>query len=86
VPVPTVDFNRQTVLGVFYGGSFHAGCRTRVDVIQEVRKEEGETLSVEVRKLPDLGPCRMVVHPIDVVTVDAPPSQALDVDFKGKTP
>lgn len=85
VPVPTADFNRQTVLGVFYGGSLHGGCRSRVHVIREVR-QEGETLSVDVGKLPDLGPCRMVVHPIDLVAVDVDPSQALDVDFKGQVP
>jgi hypothetical protein len=84
-PLPAVDFDHQTVLGVFYGGSFHAGCRSRVDVIREVR-QEGETLSVDVRKLPDLGPCRMVVHPIEVVAVEVPPSQALDVGFRGQVP
>jgi hypothetical protein len=84
-PVPTVDFNHQTILGVFYGGSLRGGCRSRVDVIREVR-HKGETLSVEVGKLPDLGPCRMVVYPIDVVAVEVPPSQALDVDFRGQVP
>ena len=79
VPVPTVNFDRQTVLGVFYGGSFHVGCRSRVDVIRDVRRD-GETLSVDVGKLPDLGPCRGVRN---VVAVDIAPSQALDVDFKG---
>lgn len=83
--VPTVDFNRQTVLGIFYGGSLHGGCRSRVDVIREVR-QEGETLSVDVGKLPDLGPCRMVVYPIDVVAVEVAPSQALEVDFRGQVP
>jgi hypothetical protein len=56
-----------------------------VDVIREVR-HKGETLSVDVGKLPDLGPCRMVVYPIDVVAVEVPPSQALDVDFRGQVP
>jgi hypothetical protein len=84
-PAPTVDFNHQTVLGVFYGGSLRGGCRSRVDVIREIG-QEGETLSVDVGKLPDLGPCRMVVYPIDVVAVEVPPSQALDVDFRGQVP
>lgn len=85
VPIPTVDFNRQIVVGVFYGGSLHGGCRSRVDVIRDVH-QEGEILSVEVGKLPDLGPCRMIVYPIDVVTVNVSPSKALDVNFKGKVP
>lgn len=82
-PAPPVDFDQQIVLGVFYGGSFHAGCRSKVDVVREVRRE-GATLEVSIGRLSHLGPCRAVTHPFDLVVVDVPSSQALDVWFVGR--
>jgi hypothetical protein len=84
-PAPAVDFDRQTVLGVFYGGAFHSGCTSEVDVIRSVKLAHGR-LEVRVDRLPDLGPCRAIVYPLDVVVVDAPPSQAFDVRFVGRVP
>lgn len=82
VPIPEVDFERHLVVGVFYGGSFHAGCSGDVEVIEAIR-DEGDALVVEIGPLPDLGPCRAVVHPAEMVVVDA---QASAVQFVGKVP
>ena len=81
-PVPDMDFERQLVVGVFYGGSFHAGCSGDAEVVEAVRSE-GDRLVVEVGPLPDLGPCRGVVYPAEMVVVDATSS---DVRFVGEVP
>ena len=81
-PVPEVDFERQLVVGVFYGGSFHAGCSGDVEVVEAVRLE-GDRLVVEIGPLPDLGPCRAVVYPAEMVVVDA---ESFDVRFAGEVP
>ena len=85
IAAPEVDFERQTVVGVFYGGSLHAGCGSSVDVVRSAREESG-AVEVEVGPLPDLGPCRAVVYPLDLVVLDVPPSEALDVRFVGAVP
>ncbi|PAP78411.1 hypothetical protein BSZ37_19275 [Rubrivirga marina] len=82
ISVPTIDFDRQTVLGVFYGGSFHAGCRGNVETIEGIRLA-GDALIVEVGPLPDLGPCRAIVYPSDMVVVNA---RATSVRFVGAVP
>ena len=82
---PEVDFERQVVLGVFYGGSLHAGCRSEVDVVAAVRRD-GDALEVLVGPLPDLGPCRAVMHPLDVVVADVPAWEARTVRFIGRVP
>jgi hypothetical protein len=82
VPLPTVDFERQMVVGVFYGGSFHGGCSSQVDVVETVR-HDGDALVVSVGALPDLGICQAVVYPADMVVVDAVSPK---VRFVGKLP
>ena len=81
-PVPEVDFDRQLVVGVFYGGSLHGGCGGDVEVVEAVRSE-GDALVVEVGPLPDLGPCRAIVYPAEMVVVDA---KSWDVRFVGEVP
>ena len=85
IAAPTVNFERQTVVGVFYGGSPRAGCASTVDVVRSVT-EEGGVVQVSLGPLPDLGPCRAVVYPVDIVVVDVAPSMALDVRFVGDVP
>ncbi len=82
---PAVDFTRQTVVGAFYGGSFHAGCNSAVDLVETVR-EVGGTVEVQLGRLPSLGVCRAVVHPIDLVVIDVPPSETFDLRFTGHLP
>jgi hypothetical protein len=84
-PAPSVDFQRETVFGVFYGGAFHSGCRSAVEVIRDVNRSGG-TVEIRIGPLPDLGPCDAVVYPLDVVVADVPPSQVLDVRFRGHLP
>lgn len=79
---PEVNFKQQMVVGVFWGGSFHAGCRSEVDAIESVRRD-GNVLEVEVGPLPDLGPCRAVAYPFDLIIVNA---RARRVRFEGKVP
>ena len=84
-PVPAVDFDRQFVVGVFYGGSLRAGCRSEVDVVEAVERD-GDAVRVRVGPLPDLGPCRAVVYPADVVVVDVSASEPVEVRFTGEVP
>ena len=82
---PDVDFERQVVLGVFYGGSLHAGCHSEVDVVAAVR-HEGDALEILVGPLPDLGPCRAVVYPLDIVVAEVPAWDIRTVRFTGRVP
>jgi len=80
--VSEVDFTRQLVVGVFYGGSFHGGCGGDVDVVEAVRTD-GDALVVQIGPLPDLGPCRAIVHPAEMVVIDATAGR---VRFVGEVP
>jgi len=82
VPLPDVDFERQLVVGVFYGGSLHYGCGGPIEVVRAVRAS-GDALVVEIGPLPDLGPCRGNVYPAEMVVVDA---ASRDVRFVGDVP
>ena len=84
-PAPAVDFDQQLVVGVFYGGSPRAGCQSAVNVVGSVLRD-GNTVRVQIKPLPDLGSCRAVVYPLDVVVVDVPASEALAVRFEGRVP
>ena len=81
-PLPDVDWDRQLVVGVFYGGSLHGGCSGEVEVIRSVRADGG-ALVVDVGPLPDLGPCRAIVYPAQMAVVDA---RAPVVRFTGEVP
>jgi hypothetical protein len=81
--VPPVDFERQTVFGVFYGQQ--GGCTSKVDVVRSIHHGRS-ALEVAVGPLPDLGLCRAIVYPLDVVVADVPPSQVHKVTFVGKMP
>ena len=85
LPAPAVDFERQTVLGVFYGGSLYGGCHSDVEVVEAVRRD-GDALEVRVGPLPDLGICRQVVYPLDIVVVDVPAREVRTAHFKGRVP
>lgn len=82
---PAVDFTRQVVVGVFYGGSPNAGCTDDADSIRRVSLE-GRTLHVEVGPISDLGVCRMVVSPVQLVAVDVAPEAISRQRFTGEVP
>ena len=82
---PDVDFTRQVVIGVFYGGDVHAGCTHDVDVIRRAALD-GRTLRVALASVPDLGPCRMVADPLDIAVVDVAPKAFVGVRFTGPLP
>lgn len=82
LPVPEVDFARRTVVAVFWGGELHTGCTSDVDVFRDVREEDG-ALRVRVTALPDLGVCRAIVHPLQVIAVERAGQR---VRFEGRVP
>ncbi len=84
-PVPPVDFERQFVAGVFYGGTQRTGCENRVSLIESAF-QFGREVEVRLKPLPDLGPCRAVVYPIDLVAFNAPVEGDYSVSFKGAVP
>ena len=82
VSIPEVDFESQLVIGVFYGGTSRSGCRSDVEVVEAVRLED-DVLVVEIRPLPNLGMCDMIVYPAEMVVVSA---RSRDVRFVGDVP
>lgn len=80
-PPPSIDFAEKMVLCVHYG-TFYSGCSNYVEVVERVGRI-GDTITVTVARLPDLGPCRMVVSPIQMVTI---PQSSLKVVFAGEVP
>lgn len=79
---PEIDFSRHMVVGVFWGGSIHGGCHNYARAIRRV-EAVGDGLVVYVGPLPDLGQCRMIVHPIQVIVV---PRVGGEVRFVGHLP
>ena len=81
-PPPAVNFDENILIAVFWGGNGYGGCTSYAKAIQKV-KSSNAMVSVHVGKLPDLGPCRMIVHPLQVIKVE---STGLAVVFKGHVP
>ncbi len=67
LPPPEVDFTRETLAGVFFGGPF-TGCSDRAAAVAGVRSSPRLTV-VAVGPLPDLGPCDALVYPLQVIAV-----------------
>jgi hypothetical protein len=82
VSAPLVDFDNYMLAGVFWGGSDHSGCSNQADVIQKA-EVVGGVLQIEVDNLRSLGPCRMIVSPLDIVIL---PKCDFPVSFVGKVP
>jgi hypothetical protein len=70
-PAPAIDFERNVVVGVFFGARSYSGCHG-ADLIREARRE-GSVVEVEVASVPNLGPCDAIVNVDDVVVVEARP-------------
>jgi len=80
-PPPQIDFNRDLLLGVFYG-AHHSGCQSEVEVIEKVRYSFS-SIFVEVGELPDLGLCDAIVAPHHFATV---PRRSGAVFFQDQAP
>lgn len=78
---PDVDFKNRMVVGVYWGEG-HSGCSNGVNVIRGIERIE-DSLIVTVGELPDLGPCDMVVYPIQMVEI---PAMDLPIRFLGAVP
>jgi hypothetical protein len=62
---PEVEFGRETVAGIFYGGGY-SGCSNRADVVRSVTELTSE-VKVDVDPLNDLGDCEMIVCPAQLI-------------------
>ncbi|HEX8386100.1 MAG TPA: hypothetical protein VF576_07950, partial [Rubricoccaceae bacterium] len=82
-PVPAVDFGGRMLVGVFWGPQ--GGCATNATPVQVVEHVDrtGESLTVEVGPLGDLGVCRAVSWPVQIVEV---PRVEGEVSFSGRVP
>jgi len=82
-PPPSVDFDRQIIIGVYWG-YYYSGCRvtSRVDAINGIY-DTGDRIVVSIGPVPDLGACRTMVLPTQVVSI---PRSDKTVKFAGKIP
>ncbi len=78
---PSVDFDRREIVAVFWG-CFYGGCRRSVNAIEGIYNA-GNQIEVSIGSLPDLGACRMVQLPLQVVSI---PESEKPIDFTGKIP
>ena len=82
VAPPKVNFAEDMLIAVFWGDNGYAGCSFFAEAIEGV-SAKSQALTVEVGKLPDLGPCRMSVMPLQVIKVDRTEATVV---FKGRVP
>jgi hypothetical protein len=68
-PHPGVDFNRYTIVGIYFGAEFFSGCRSYVHIVRGVRLT-GDTAVLDVAPVPDLGQCRSDQHPYQVIAIE----------------
>ena len=82
-PPPSVDFDRRIIIGVYWG-YFYTGCRAidRIEAIEGIY-DTGDRIVVDIGSVPDLGVCRTMVLPTQVVSI---PLTDKPVEFTGKVP
>jgi len=81
-PRPYVDFSSHILLGIFWGDTFYGGCHGHAEAIESIH-EFGGKLFVEIGPMSDLGICRAIVFPRQIVQVAR---VDLDVQFIGEVP
>lgn len=81
-PILAIDFKKQILIAVFWGGEPHSGCGDYVEAVESVSRE-GDRIRVHVGRLPSLGPCRVVVYPLQIIRIDR---SDLPVIFTGEVP
>jgi len=64
---PEVDFERETVIGVFWG-TLPQGCYNWVECINVIYIN-GSFMEIYVAPLPDLGPCDVIAHPLQMIKI-----------------
>lgn len=80
-PPTPVNFNRRIVVAVFWG-CHYVGCRDSVNAIDGIY-EVDDQVKVRIGSLPDLGPCRAIQLPVQVVTI---PRTEKPIEFISKVP
>jgi len=80
-PAPGIDFKNIMVIGIFWGANY-SGCSNRVEVIKAIEIDEDKII-VTIDDLPSLGPCDMIVTPLQMVSL---PKSDIPVIFKGNVP
>ncbi|MBN4080917.1 hypothetical protein JYT44_00995 [Caldithrix abyssi] len=82
-PSPSVDFEREMVIAVFYGSGY-SGCSNSIEVIEDIFNKSGKIeINIGSFSLEDLGLCRTLVYPLQMVIVER---SDLPVVFKGEVP
>jgi len=81
IPLPEVDFENETVIGVFWGSRSH-GCYHWVNCIEAVFIKRN-IVEVHIAPLPELGECAMPVWPMQVIKLER---HDLPVEFHGHVP
>lgn len=79
---PSIDFDEHMLIAVFWGNNGYGGCSSFAEAIESVSATSGRVI-VSVGRLPDLGPCRMVVFPLQVIKVKRTEQP---VEFSGRVP
>jgi hypothetical protein len=69
IPASGVDFNRHSVVGIYFGGQVFGGCFSYVDVVRSAQAS-GSTVVLDVAPVPDLGACRAIQHPYQVIAIE----------------
>lgn len=82
IPAPEVDFERDMLIGVFAGNRGLSGCSNLAHLITHAEVNQG-IFRVEVVRPSGLGPCAMIVYPLDVMIV---PQFDGRVEFVGFVP
>ena len=78
---PIADFEREIVIGIFWGTGY-GGCRNVTQSIERVQIANN-VVEVKVGPLSDLGSCKMLVAPLQIVKI---PKTDLPVVFVGNVP
>lgn len=77
---PEFDFTNNNLAGIFWPVT--SGCFHEVEAIQSVENRP-QYIAVKVGPLPDLGACRMIVYPYQLISL---PDLNKPVHFTGQVP
>ncbi len=83
IPPPSLDFGRRMIIAVYWG-YYYTGCRviSRIEAIEGIY-DAGDRIVVAIGSVPDLGLCRTMVYPTQVVSI---PRVDKPVEFIGDVP
>lgn len=74
----SIDFDKSMVICIGWGMRF-SGCFNEVETVKLIEMRADE-IEVVLGPFPDLGPCEMIVYPIELIVID---QSDLPVRFSG---